>query len=127
MIQKVEHIGIMVTDLKKSIHFYEEVLGFELIGREKMNGDVELAFLALPGKPETQLELIAGTGETHPTRGVVNHVAFTVTDIEQEWKRLKEISVELIDEEPRTILGGIKIGFFYGPDNERLELFQPKA
>ncbi|WP_018131565.1 VOC family protein [Effusibacillus pohliae] len=126
MIQKVEHVGIMVSDAKRSIRFYENVIGLEVIKREKLNDRVELIFMGFPGQSDVQIELVAGTGETYPVKGVVNHVAFTVTDIEKEWERLKELNVELIDDEPRTILGGVKVGFFYGPDNERLEFFQPK-
>lgn len=126
MVKKIEHVGIMISDAKRSIRFYEDVIGLQLVEREKLNEDRELIFMAFPGQPDVQIELIAGTGETYPIKGVVNHLAFTVADIEAEWKRLKELNVELIDDEPRTILDGVQIGFFYGPDNERLEFFQPK-
>ncbi|MFC4766483.1 VOC family protein [Effusibacillus consociatus] len=126
MIKKVEHIGIMVSDAERSIQFYEEVIGLELLKREKLNPQVELIFMAFPGYPDMQIELIAGTGETYPEKGVVNHLAFTVTDIDKAWERLKQLNVKLIDQEPRTILDGVRIGFFYGPDHERLEFFQSK-
>lgn len=126
MIQKVEHIGVMVKDMRRSIRFYQDVIGLELVGREKLSEQVELAFLAFPKTPNVQVELVSGNEGTFPSKGVVNHIAFTVDDIDKEWQRLKELQVELIDDEPRSILGGIKIAFFYGPDNERIELFQPK-
>jgi lactoylglutathione lyase len=57
----------------------------------------------------------------------VHHIAFTVSDIEAELDKLRARGVRLIDETPRTILNGVKIAFFFGPDGERLELFQPRS
>jgi len=55
----------------------------------------------------------------------VNHLAFTVEDIEAELVRFKEAGVKLIDEEPRTILNdNVKIVFFEGPNGEKLELVE---
>jgi lactoylglutathione lyase len=57
----------------------------------------------------------------------VHHIAFTVSDIEAEVERLKGLGIKMIDQEPRIILDNVKIAFFFGPDGERLEFFQPKA
>jgi lactoylglutathione lyase len=127
MIHKLEHIGIMAKDMDVSIRFYKDVLGLSLVGREKLDDGVELAFLSYPGSENIQLELISGGHDNIPAKGKVDHLAFTVSDIEAEVERLRKLGVSLIDESPRTILGGIKIAFFYGPDGERLEFFQPKS
>ncbi|GIP41162.1 lactoylglutathione lyase [Paenibacillus sp. J31TS4] len=126
MIKKLEHIGVMVSDMEASIRFYTETLGLALVGRERLDNGVELVFLSFPGQEDIQLELV-GRGGGFEENGKVNHIAFTVDDIDTEVRRLKESGVRMIDEEPKTILGGVRIAFFYGPDGERLELFQPKS
>jgi lactoylglutathione lyase len=126
MIHKLEHIGVMVSDMDASIAFYTEVLGLKLVDRVRLNADVELSFLSYPGSGNVQLELIGRKGE-FAEQGKVHHIAFTVSDIEAEVERLKKLNVRLIDERPKEILGGTKIFFFYGPDGERMELFQPKS
>jgi lactoylglutathione lyase len=127
MIHKLEHIGIMAKDMEVSIRFYQEALGLSLVGREKLDNGVELAFLSYRGSVNIQVELISGGHDDIPAKGKVDHLAFTVSDIEAEIERLRKLGVSLIDESPRTILDGIKIAFFYGPNGERLEFFQPKS
>jgi lactoylglutathione lyase len=126
MISKLEHIGIVVKDMDRSIRFYTEVLGLQLKGRDRLGDGVELGFLAHPGSDTVLLELIGRWRDDLPARGNVDHVAFTVTDIDAEVKRLKSLGVEMIDAAPKelAICGGVKIAFFYGPDGERLEFFQ---
>jgi lactoylglutathione lyase len=126
MLHKLEHIGIMVKDMDRSIRFYTETLGLRLLGREPLEDGVELGFLACPGSDGVALELISRWRDDLPARGNVDHIAFTVTDIEAEVARLKELGVEMIDSSPKQlpICGGVKVAFFYGPDGERLELFQ---
>ncbi len=127
MIHKLEHIGVVVKDLDASVRFYTEVLGLNLVGRERVSEEVELAFLSYPGSDNIQIELIGRQDDTLSSNGKVHHIAFTVSDFEAEIERLKTFGVRFIDQEPRTILGGVKIFFFYGPDGEQLEFFQPKG
>jgi len=124
-VKKLEHIGIMVKDMDESIKFYTEMLGMRLDRRVALNETVELSFLAFPGQESVEIELIGGVyGDALSSDGIVNHVAFTVDDIEAEIARLVAAGVNMIDTTPRTILHGIKIAFFYGPNGEKLELFQ---
>lgn len=126
MIHKLEHIGVMVKNMDESIRFYTEILGMTLVERVSLNDEVELSFLSLPGSDQVFIELVGRGSEGMPNQSVVNHIAFTVSNIDEEVARLKRLGVEMIDEKPKTILDGVKIAFFYGPDRERLELFQPK-
>ncbi|MCR6631333.1 MAG: VOC family protein [Magnetospirillum sp.] len=125
MIKKLEHIGVYVNDMDESIRFYTEVLGLNLAARRRLDNGVELSFLSFPDQPQTEIELIGRGTEGMPDNGIVHHIAFTVTEIEAELERLRSLGIRLLDEEPRTILGGTKIAFFFGPNGERLELFQP--
>lgn len=127
MIHKLEHIGVMVKDMDASIVFYTEVLGMKLVNRVRLDEEVELGFLSLPGNENIEIELINRGHAGMSNEGLVHHVAFTVSDIEAEVERLKKLNVRMLDETPRIILDGVKIAFFFGPDGERLEFFQPKA
>jgi lactoylglutathione lyase len=122
-IVKMEHVGIVVKDMDESLAFYQNVLGLELRNREWLNDSVELAFLFFPEQPSVEVELVyGGRGENE---GIVNHLAFTVENIEAELVRLKEAGVTLVDEAPRSILNGtVKIAFFQGPNGEKLELVE---
>lgn len=120
MLRKIEHVGIMVSDMDRSIRFYTEVLGLTLRERVHLNERTELAFLRLG---ESEVELIAPK-EGVPVEGRVHHLAFTVDDINAALARIKAAGAEWIDAEPREVLDGCKIAFFKGPDGELLELFQ---
>lgn len=120
---KMEHVGIMVKDMDESLAFYQNILGLELRNREWLNENVELAFLFFPEQPSVEVELVYGGPVEN--EGIVNHLAFTVENIDAELERLKEAGVKLVDEEPRIILNGtVKIAFFQGPNGEKLELVE---
>jgi len=126
-IQKIEHIGVMVKDIETSIAFYTSVLGLKhTYTMPHSNGLVKLAFLAYPNSNETVIELVQGYNDALPAEGKVHHIAFTVENIEDEFARIKALShVQLKDEELTTLLDGSRYFFFYGPDGELLELFEP--
>lgn len=126
MLQKVEHVGIQVRDLDRSIKFYTEVLGLTLRKRVRLNETTELAFLPLG---ESEIELICKSTEfTFAKEGIVNHLTFRVGDVAGALDHLRKHQVELIHEQPLFLEKlGTRIAFFWGPDGEKLELFEPSA
>jgi len=124
-VSKLEHVGVMVKDMARSIEFYRTVLGMELLGTLDHQNGIKLAFLSFPGAGETQLELIEGYNDSLPEEGKVHHLAFTVDDIDAEIARIAGLGVTFIDPDITTLPNGAKYRFFYGPDGEWLELFQP--
>lgn len=126
MLQKIEHIGIHVRDLDRSIKFYTEVLGLTLRERIRLDETVEVAFFPLG---ESEIELICKSTEyTFAKEGIVNHLTFRVDDVAGILDHLREHGVELIHQQPLVIEGlGARIAFFWGPDGEKLELFDPGA
>lgn len=126
MAKKLDHIGIVVRDLQKTIQFYTEVLGLTLKGQlTHTNGVFELAFLGYEGSDETEIELIQGYSDSLPSEATVHHFAITVDDIEEEFKRLQAIDhVEFIDQEITTLPNGYRYFFIFGPEKEWIELFQ---
>ncbi|MGG3564169.1 VOC family protein [Neobacillus rhizosphaerae] len=124
-VKKIDHVGVYVTNLEKALTFYQEVVGLELKDRFTIaNGDVTLAFLGFNGSDETELELVYGGNPNLPNEGKVNHIAFLVDDIDEEFERLKGFDVTFISEGVGTLPNGYRNFFVHGPDREKVEFFQ---
>ena len=122
MLKKIEHVGILVSDMDRSITFYTTILGLELRARMRLNEQTELAFLRIG---DGEIELIHQAGEPEQRAdGVVEHFAFTVTDVAAVLAHLKKHNVTLLNQEPWELPAiGCRVAFFRGPDGEKLELF----
>lgn len=118
MFEKIDHIGVAVADLEKTIRVYREQLGLEFKGIEEVEEQkVRVAFFPVG---ESKIELLESTDPEGPVgkfiekKGEgVHHVSLRVADIESEIKRLKEKGVALLDEKPRYGAGGAKIAFIH--------------
>ncbi len=123
---KIEHVGIMVTDMERSIAFYRDVIGMTLKDSLTVNGGAtKLAFMGFGEDGESEIELVWFDNSNFPTEGRVHHIAFTVNNLEEEFARIQELGLELKHKELQTLPNGAKYFFFFGPDNESVELFQP--
>jgi catechol 2,3-dioxygenase-like lactoylglutathione lyase family enzyme len=116
----LDHAGIHVADLERSIAFYTRVFGLQLETRFEFDAE-RLAFLATSNG---WIELIADGGPPRLT-GVVDHVALRVASIEALLPRLRAAGVSLIDQQPvRVPELNARILFCLGPDGERIELIE---
>lgn len=120
MLQKLEHIGVMVSDMARSIDFYTRVLGLELREKRSLHGGVELAFLGLGG---AELELVSGAPAPVTGDAQVNHIAFAVEALPAAMQSIRETDPAITFTEPMPLWDGKGCVFFRGPDGERLELF----
>lgn len=115
---KIEHIGIAVKNLEKSIKFYENVLGLKCYAVEKVEDQkVTTAFFQIG---ETKIELLESTQSDGPVakfiekRGEgIHHLAFKTNDVDSSLKELKEKDVKLIDENPRKGAEQLDIAFIH--------------
>lgn len=124
-VRKMDHVGVMVSDLDASLLFYQKVVGLELKDQFTIaNGARTLAFLGFNGSDETELELVYGGNSDLPAEGKVNHIAFLVDNIEEEFNRLKGLNVVFISDEIVTLPNGYRNFFVQGPDGEKVEFFQ---
>ena len=118
MLEKVDHIGIAVSDLQKAITFYRDQLGLEFKGTEVVDEQkVEVAFFPVG---ESKIELLESTDPAGPVgkfiekKGEgVHHLSFRVTNLEEKLEQLKQQGVALIDEKPRYGAGGARIAFLH--------------
>ncbi|MDR6999748.1 VOC family protein [Neobacillus niacini] len=125
MISKMEHVAIIVKDMDRSIQFYSEIFGFKVRLRGS-NPNREMAFIYLESQPDMEIELIRDIkflGE-YSENGIVNHLAFTVTNIDEEIRYLKEKEIEFSSDDVKPTLEGGRMILFRGPDEELLQLVE---
>lgn len=125
MIQKMEHVAIMVRDMDQSIRFYSDILGFKV----RLHGskpDRVMAFLYLESQPDMEIELIQEKTEAteYSETGIVNHLAFTVENIDETIYFLREKGIVFSSDEVKPTLEGGRMIFFHGPNQELLQLVE---
>jgi methylmalonyl-CoA/ethylmalonyl-CoA epimerase len=102
MINAIDHIGIAVLDIEKSIELYKNIFEFEDLHREIVRDQmVEVASFSLG---DVKIELTAATGENSPItkfiakRGEgIHHIAFKSNDVNSDLDRLKNKNIKLVD------------------------------
>ncbi len=97
-IKSVAHITIGVTDLKKSVSFFQEVLGLEKIGEWPSYAifDIEGVTLGLEPKAKTE-------------------ICFLVDDVDKTYRNLKDKGVEFVTE-PKDRPWGVRDATIIDPD-----------
>ncbi len=146
MIKKLDHINIVVSDLKKATDFFLK-LGFKEEISSRLSGerftavtglpdfDAEFVGLSLPGSP-TNVELIQYTSPvggrdpalSRPNQLGFRHIAFAVEDIHREVERLKAEGVKFQSSIQVWEKTGKKLVYFYGPEGIILEFAEyPKT
>jgi lactoylglutathione lyase len=145
------HFSFHVGDLDRSVDFYTRLLGMDLIHRQEQanaytaslvgypEAHLRVAQLAVPGRPHDSvsthdLELVE---YVHPhfdalpierARPGSAHLAFAITDINEEFERLSSQGVQFVSP-PNLIESGVNKGggtcYFLDPDGITLELVQP--
>ncbi|WP_286886529.1 VOC family protein [Aneurinibacillus sp. UBA3580] len=115
-VKKLDHIGIIVSDLDRAIETYENVLGLQVERIEDYGGGLLLiAFIPLG---EVQLELIqplkpgSAAWDFLQSHGEgIEHLAFAVDDLQMEWHRVLTHNIPVTDTEPRPGAGNTQICF----------------
>ena len=118
MFDRIDHVGIAVTDLDAAIALYEGSLGMPLVHRETVDEQGVEAVLLDVG--EGHIELLRPLDEETPVGKFIarkgtgmHHVAYAVTDIDATLAELSEQGIELIDSEPRVGIRGSRVAFLH--------------
>ncbi len=114
----IEHIGIAVSDLKKAVRYYEEVLGIDCYGIEEVEDQkVRTAFFRLG---ETKIELLESTDPEGPVGKYIeksgegiHHIALATDNVENALREAESKGIQLIDKQPRKGAEGLLIGFLH--------------
>lgn len=117
---KVEHIGIAVASLKESVPLFEKLLNSPCYKTEIVESEqVHTAFFR---QGETKIELLEATGPGSAIarflekKGAgMHHIAFEVSNIEEEMQRLKAAGFTLLQDKPKR-----------GADNKLICFLHPK-
>jgi methylmalonyl-CoA/ethylmalonyl-CoA epimerase len=112
MAKKVDHIGILVSNLDEAVKLYEDCFGAEVDKVETVSGQgVKAAILSLgQGTKLELLEPLPGSNmdKVLEKRGEgLHHITFEVDDVDNEISRLSEGGVDLIDKKSRPGLEGM--------------------
>ncbi len=125
---KYLHTMIRVTDLEKSLHFYTQGMGFELVRKDDYPKDkFTLAFLKAPGDDAggPMLELTHNWGVESYVRGdQYGHVALRVDAVANVQERLKKHGYDLSWGPGRTPDGRKAMAFVDDPDGFEIELLE---
>lgn len=124
----LQHIGIPVTELERSIQFYTG-LGFEVNHRKDIfrNGlNIKVAFMKLSS---LVLELYESEGNEldeikQRKNGHIDHIALDVKNIDEVFQSLIEGKYKLLDSEVQYIPffeKGVRFCTIEGPDGEKVE------
>ena len=120
MFKRIDHVAIHVSDLARSVAFYEKHFGFKHYFRQTATGGLQIAYLKLG---DTVLEL------THHSDGAMKGFHFcletdsfddTVAQLQAEGVQLIRPPHDTAAREPRE--QGWRRVVFAGPDGELIEL-----
>lgn len=118
MVNKIDHIGIIVRDADEAMKTYSEMFGFEVV--EEMGGPGGEFKAVLVKAGNITLEFLQPlTDEGSFARflkergGGMHHVSFATNNINYDLKTLKEQGRKLINEEPMSLPNGDKIAFIH--------------
>ncbi|WP_295674608.1 methylmalonyl-CoA epimerase [uncultured Mucilaginibacter sp.] len=118
---KIEHIGIAVSDLSAAGSLYEKLLNTTIYKTEDVPSEnVKTAFLQ---SGPNKIELLEASDENSQIAKFIakkgegiHHIAFEVDDIKAEMARLKNEGFVLLNEEPKR-----------GADNKWVCFVHPKS
>ena len=118
---KIEHIGIAVNNLKQSNKLFSSLFGRENYKVEEVLSEgVKTSFFQIgPNK----IELLEANGADSPIAKFIDkkgegihHIAFAVDDIKKEIDRLKKLGFHILNETPKK-----------GADNKLVAFVHPKT
>ncbi len=122
------HIGVMVSDIQKSLEFYKGILEFDNYYNAEVSDGGTVTKLAFLRSGACVIELVQLPAAQARKDGVIDHIALSVKGIDAIVLRLAAAGVEFETKEPAHLPmlfdNGAKSVFFRGPDGERLELFE---
>jgi lactoylglutathione lyase len=128
------HTMLRVGDLQRSIRFYTEVMGMQLLRTtQRPEQKYDLAFLGYGRNPEhAEIELTYNYGVDRYELGTAyGHIAIGVDDVAATCAGVRAKAAELggaITREPGPVKGGTTvIAFITDPDGYKIELIERDA
>ena len=139
----VRHVGIVVSDMEKALRFYRDLLGLRDAGVVAESGsfldgllgmrNTKIRTAKLAGEDgQTLIELLVfdspGGTEATPLNAIgPTHVALTVADLDELYRRLSADGIAFNAPPRLSPDGGAKVAFCRDPDGTYIELVEPQA
>jgi catechol 2,3-dioxygenase-like lactoylglutathione lyase family enzyme len=139
MVTSMNHVGLSVVNLEKSVKFYTEVLGMEIDYEAYHEGkpisdvvgveNVRLKICVVK-KGMCKIELIEygrqvdAQGHKKQNEPGLIHISFAVDDVEEFYEKVESLGYEFYSHPMVTRPNGPKICYFKGPDDVTLELYE---
>ncbi len=124
--EKIIHAGFTIQDQAGADRFYADILGYHHFWHGGMSDTrTDWVDMAVPDGPDW-LEYMLN--QPHPTarvRGIMNHLALGVPDVQAAYKRLQDRGVTMA-EKPKIGRDGKWQLNLYDPNLTRAELMEPK-
>ena len=140
MIKSLEHVGLGVSNMEKSLEFYRDFLGMRVVMELEITDDRIGRVIGIKDAACKIVHLQLGDGllelfeYTNPRgqnkandmnqydQGLI-HIGFEVDDFHTHIKRLQQRGVRFLGE-PVEFRPNVWVAYFYGPDGEVCEIRQ---
>jgi catechol 2,3-dioxygenase-like lactoylglutathione lyase family enzyme len=121
------HCGFLVKDQAAEDKFFKEILGFtEMWHGGPTDTATHWVDMRVPDGKDWLEYMLNVQNPTPKTRGVMNHLALGVPDMQAAKKRLEERQANLQDQQPKIGRDGKWQLNLYDPNLTRVELMEPK-
>jgi len=140
MIKDIRHTGIVVDDLEVSLHFYCGLLGFQIVKQMEEAEDYIDNISSLRNVKVTTVKITSPSGQmiellkyhSHSAEQKIreiyeigiSHIAFTVDDLDMEYKRLKDKEIQFNSPPQLSPDGYAKVTFCRAPEGTLIELVE---
>lgn len=125
-VKKLLHTRMRVSDMDRTIAFYTDVLGLEVLERKTSPRGSHLAFLRVPNSEELiELCSFPASGPVHVQEDLV-HLAFQVENLDDTIASLHKKGIRVTDG-PTTTSSGSRFIFIDAPDGYEVELIERPA
>ncbi|TAJ25609.1 MAG: VOC family protein [Nitrospirae bacterium] len=122
-VKKLLHTRMRVSDMDRTIAFYRDVLGLQVLERKVSPRGSHLAFLAVPNSAELiELCSFPPSGPVKVQEDLV-HLAFAVENLDETIRALHAKGVTITDG-PTTTSSGSRFLFIDAPDGYEVELIE---
>ena len=117
IIERLSAVTLMVADMNKSVHFYQDVLGLQVI-----YGGASAGFtsLRIPNTECSFINLQLGSPAADWGR-----IIFHVSDVDGFWTRLKQNGFE--PDQPQDASWGERYFHVHDPDGHELSFARPQS
>ena len=140
MVRGLEHIGLSVADMERSLVFYRDFIGMKVVFEVDFSDDRMERITGIRGAKCKVVHLALGNTILelfqyyHPIGQPVppdrsqcdngfTHIGFSVTEIHKQVEQLQERGIKLLGE-LIEVRPGAWVVYFYGPDGEVCEFRQ---